>query len=65
MPGSRRYFVTSHKGLPVFSTDELKTEVEITDIRIWNSEKGTWLESQLSSEAKQPDPNSTAPAEKP
>lgn len=58
MPGSKRYFVTSHKALPVFSADELKTEVEITDIRIWNSEKGTsWLESRKSSEAELPDPN--------
>ncbi len=58
MPGSKRYFVTSHKALPVFSADELKTEVEITDIRIWNSEKGTsWLESRKSSEAEPPDPN--------
>jgi len=62
MPGSRRYFVTSHKGLPVFSADELRTEVEITDIRIWNSEKGTWPESRESSEAEQPDPNAAEPA---
>ncbi len=56
MPGSRRYFVTSHRGLPVFYADELKTEVEITDIRIWNSEKGTWFENRLSSEAEEPAP---------
>ncbi len=66
MPGSRRYFVTSRGGLPVFSADELRTEVEITDIRIWNSERGTsWLESRESSEAEPTDPNSTAPAEIP
>ena len=65
MPGSRRYFVTSRKGLPVFSADELKTEVEITDIRIWNSEKGTWFENRLSSEAALPDSNAAAPAEIP
>jgi hypothetical protein len=62
MPGSRRYFVISRGGLPVFSADELKTEVEITDIRIWNSEKGTWPESRESSEAELPDPNSATPA---
>ena len=62
MPGSRRYFVTSQKGLPVFSADELKTEVEITDIRIWNSEKGTWFENRKSPEAELPDPNTPAPA---
>ena len=65
LPGSRRYFVTSQKGLPVFSVDELKTEVEITDIRIWNSEKGTWPESRESAEAEPPDPNAAAPAEIP
>ena len=65
LPGSRRYFVTSQKGLPVFSADELKTEVEITDIRIWNSEKGTWPESRESAEAEEPDPNAAAPAEIP
>lgn len=65
-PGSRRYFVTSRRALPVFSADELKTEVEITDVRIWNSEKGTtWLESRESSEAEPSDPNATAPAENP
>jgi hypothetical protein len=65
MPGSRRYFVTSRRALPVFSADELKTEIEITDIRIWNSEKGTWFESRKSPEAKQPDPDSAEPAEIP
>jgi hypothetical protein len=66
MPGSHRYFVASHRRLPVFSMDELKTEVEITDIRIWNSEKGiTGLESRKSSEAELPDPNAAAPAGNP
>ena len=62
MPGSRRYFVTSHKGLPVFSADDLKTEIEITDIRIWNSEKGTWLENRKTSVLELTDPNAAAPA---
>ncbi len=69
MPGSRRYFVTSRGGIQVFSPDELKTEVEITDIRIWNSEKGTtWPESRESPEAEPPepnDPNAAAPTENP
>ena len=61
MPGSKRYFVTSHKALPVFSADEIKTEVEITDIRTWNSEKETsWLERRESSETEPPDPNAAA-----
>ena len=65
MPGSRRRFVTSHRSRPVFSPDELKTEVEITDIRIWNSEQGTWFENRLSSEAALPDSNKADPAEIP
>ena len=64
MPGSRRYFVTSRKGLPVFSADELRTEVEITDIRIWNGDKGTLLK-KAPSEAEPPDPNAVAPVENP
>jgi hypothetical protein len=62
MPGSRRYFVTHRGGLPVFSADELKTEIEITDIRIWNSEKGTWIENRKSPAAELPDPNAAKPA---
>lgn len=64
MPGSRRYFVTSRQALPVFSADELKTEVEITDIRIWNSEKGA-LMTKPPTEAEMPEPNEAAPAENP
>ena len=62
LPGSRRYFDISRRGLPVFSVDELKTEVEITDIRIWNSEKGTWFENRKSPVPELPDPNTAAPA---
>ncbi|HUT46050.1 MAG TPA: hypothetical protein VMX36_07170 [Sedimentisphaerales bacterium] len=36
--------------------------MEITDIRIWNSDKGTWLESRESPGAEQPDPNAAEPA---
>jgi hypothetical protein len=61
MPGSHRYFVVSRGSLPVYSADELKPEVEITDIRIWNAEKGSWLEDQLASKEEKPDPNA-APA---
>ncbi|MHC4556335.1 MAG: hypothetical protein ACYTFW_02440 [Planctomycetota bacterium] len=50
MPGSQRYFTSSHSRLPVFSLSDLKTEVEITDIRIWNSPKETSLiDSEISS----------------
>jgi hypothetical protein len=36
MPGSHRYFVSSRCAAPVFLADELRTEVEITDLRLWN-----------------------------
>jgi hypothetical protein len=50
MPGSRRYFTSSHSRLPVFSLSDLKTEVEITDIRIWNNQRETSLiDSEISS----------------
>ena len=65
MPGARRYFVTSRRGLPVFSADELNPQVEITDIRIWNSEKGTWFDNRKSPEAELPDPNTPPLIENP
>ena len=37
MPGSHRYLVSHcYRSLPVFLGDELRTEVEVTDLRIWN-----------------------------
>jgi hypothetical protein len=39
LPGARRYFSCSHNESRAVSTDPLKTEVEITDIRIWSGEK--------------------------
>jgi hypothetical protein len=66
MPGSKRYFVTSRKALPVFSADQLKTEIEITDIRVWNGEKATMMTKTPSETETEPtDANSTAPAEIP
>jgi hypothetical protein len=53
MPGSHRYFVSSHRALPVFLGDELKTEVEITDLRVWNPpEEGPLIEGPSLSEAQ-------------
>jgi len=38
MPGSRRYFVSSrYCGLELDPMDTVKTEVEITELRIWNA----------------------------
>jgi hypothetical protein len=39
MPGSHRYLASSHRAHPVSPSDELKTEIEITDLRIWNPPK--------------------------
>jgi hypothetical protein len=37
MPGSHRYFVSHcYRSLPVFLGDELRTEIEVTDLRVWN-----------------------------
>ncbi len=45
MPGSSRYFTTSRgRRFPFSSIDDLKTEVEITDIRIWNGRKDTTID---------------------
>ena len=53
MPGSRRYFATYRGGAPVFYADDLKTEVEITDIRVWNGEKESPLiEGQVSAKTQ-------------
>jgi len=44
MPGSQRYFTCSRRGSSALSgSDELKTEVEITDIRLWSGTKETAL----------------------
>jgi hypothetical protein len=41
MPGSHRRFTASSYGrsFPLSSVNDLRTEVEVTDIRIWNSNK--------------------------
>jgi hypothetical protein len=45
MPGSSRRFIAYHGGTsPLFSINNLKTEVEITDIRIWNGGKNSSAE---------------------
>lgn len=52
MPGSHRYFVSSRRALGVFLGEQLKTEVEITDLRVWNRpEEGPLIEDRALSEA--------------
>jgi hypothetical protein len=44
MPGSRRHFTVSHyRRSPDFILEDLKTEVEITDVRVWNDSRETPL----------------------
>lgn len=44
MPGSSRHFVVSHyRRSPDLYLEDLKTEVEITDVRVWNSDQDTPL----------------------
>lgn len=44
MPGSNRHFVISHyRRSPNLYLEDLKTEVEITDVRVWNSGKNAPL----------------------
>jgi len=39
MPGSQRYFTCDEKGFSASVVGDLKTEVEITDIRLWKGNK--------------------------
>jgi hypothetical protein len=36
MPGSRRYFVSGRRFRDASLVDELRPEVEITELRVWN-----------------------------
>jgi len=64
LPGARRYFSCLHNGPRAVSTDALKTEVEITDIRIWSGAKdGSVTGTPKPSETKAPASPATQPAE--
>lgn len=65
LPGARRYFSSSHRGTFLVSTlNDLKTEVEITDIRIWRGEEDvSSIDNQVSSEAEKSASPSTKSAE--
>ncbi len=58
MPGSHRYFVSRRCALPVFLGDELRTEVEITDLRVWNgpAEGSPLIEDTVLSQARITEP---------
>jgi hypothetical protein len=64
LPGARRYFSCFHNGPRFSSTDDLKTEVEITDIRLWGGAKdGSTAGTPKPSEIETPDSPATQPAE--
>lgn len=43
MPGSQRYFTCDERGFSTSVVGDLKTEVEVTDIRLWKGDKETPL----------------------
>ena len=55
MPGSHRRFIVSHnRRAPDFIPEDLKTEVEITDVRIWNNDKeAPMIDNKVLSSAEQ------------
>jgi hypothetical protein len=60
-PGSVRYFTCSERGALAPSAGDLKTQVEITDVRLWSGQKKTpSTDEQKSSTVEQP---SSPPAE--
>ena len=72
LPGARRYFSCLHNGPRAVSTVDLKTEVEITDVRLWggaeSSDEGRATRDESTgapkpSEAKTSDAPAGPPAE--
>ncbi|UCD27578.1 MAG: hypothetical protein JSV03_10720 [Planctomycetota bacterium] len=65
MPGSRRYFAIARSGaFSVSSLSDLKTEVEITDVRIWSgAEETSPTNTQVPSETRESNSPPTEPAE--
>jgi len=58
MPGSHRYFVSSSRALGVFLGDQLRTEVEVTDLRVWNRpDDRPLIEDRVLSEAQVTEPS--------
>ncbi len=56
MPGSNRRFTASYgRAIPFSSVSDLKTEVEITDIRLWNSKKEPSIDLTSETEISVPD----------
>lgn len=53
MPGSHRYFVSCRRAVPVFLADKLRTEIEVTDLRVWNRpDENPSIEERTLSEAQ-------------
>lgn len=65
MPGSRRLFVSHRCGYSANSTNDLTTEVEITELRVWNNEKkGPPKDGQPAEQATVSTPTPVQPPEK-
>ena len=63
MPGSVRYFTCSERGAAAPSAGDLKTQVEITDVRLWSGRKDTpSTDTPKASEADKSAPPAPAPA---
>lgn len=58
MPGSHRYFTCSEHGNSAASAGDLKTQVEITDVRLWSGQK----EAPSTDTAKPSETDKSAPA---
>ena len=52
MPGSHRHFLSCRRSLSGFFADDLTTEVEITDVRVWNGPKESPLIEDEALEAR-------------
>jgi len=65
MPGSRRLFVSNRGWYGLNSTNDLNTQVEITELRVWNDGKNTApKDAQPTDQATASAPSPPQPPEK-
>lgn len=63
MPGSHRYFTCSERGSGDSSGGDLKTQIEITDVRLWSGRKeAPSIDTAKPSETDKPATSAAAPA---
>ncbi len=64
MPGSQRYFTCSERGFAASVVGDLKTEVEITDIRLWKGNKESpAVQAEVSLNTAKPETAAASPSE--